>query len=157
MSASCNWRIRAANSNDAAGLESCMHAAYAPYKSRMRGLLLPPLESDYDSEIREYPTWVAESDGKDGKDGKIVGGLIMDFDTHYATLSNIAVDPTFQGQGLGRGLMAYAETKAREKKCSRICLATHVLLTENQSLYNHLGWKKTGSDETRIYFEKELA
>lgn len=109
------------------------------------------MDVDYSSEIDEFPTWVAEHDGK------IVGGLIMMFDQDYALISNVAVHPDFQGQGLGGGLMEFAETKAREKQYSELRLATHVLLTENLSLYLHLGWTEVDRDDVRVYMRKAIA
>ena len=127
-----------------------MSAAYSSYASRMGDISLPPLETDYASEIENYPTWVAELDGE------IVAGLIMAFDKDAASISNVAVHPNAQGQGLGRILLDFAEQQARIKGYSQLALATHVLLTENISLYEHLGWKISGRDQTRVYFEKSI-
>tara|TARA_R110001592_G_scaffold291221_1_gene560585 strand:- start:53 stop:499 length:447 start_codon:yes stop_codon:yes gene_type:complete len=146
-----NWTIRTANLDDAEGLENCMRAAYSFYDERMVDQILPPLVIDYAYEIRNYPTWVAESDGK------IVGGLIMSFENSRATLSNIAVDPCFQGHGLGRGILEFAEKKATELGFNKIHLATHELLTENLAIYKHLGWKEAGREEPKIFFEKEIS
>ncbi len=127
-----------------------MESAYAAYQERMDGERLPPMDVDYQSEIRDYPTRVVESRGN------IVGGLIMSFDNDEASISNIAIDPGYQGQGIGGGLLSFATSKAREDGFSELRLATHVLLHENLSLYRHLGWVETGSDETRVYMAKKL-
>jgi len=108
------------------------------------------MDVDYSSEIKKYPTWVAECNGN------VVGGLIMTFEQGHASLSNIAVHPEFQGQGLGRGLMEFAESQAKEKQYSELRLATHVLLTENVSLYRHLGWTEIDRDEVRVYMRKAI-
>jgi len=128
-----------------------MHSAYSIYKERIKGQTLPPLEVNYATEINNFPTWVAESNGK------IVGGLIMCFDNARATLSNIAVNSDFQGHGLGRSLLDYAESKAKEHGFKKLHLTTHVLLTENLEIYKHLRWKETNREEPRIFFEKELS
>ena len=143
-------KIRNANLNDAEDLERCMHRAYSIYEERMGNQALPPLEIDYANEIENYPTWVAESNGK------IVGGLTMFFNDGLATLSNIAVDSDFQGHGLGRSLMTFAENEARNRGFAKLNLATHTLLTENLAIYKHLGWKETNQEDMRIFFEKEL-
>ena len=70
--------------------------------------------------------------------------------------ANIAVDPDFQGQGVGGGLMKFAETVAKEKAYPELRLATHILLTENISLYEHLGWSVIERDEVRVYLKKEI-
>jgi ribosomal protein S18 acetylase RimI-like enzyme len=142
--------IRQATAEDAEGLKNCMASAYAGYQDRMGGARLPPMDVDYSSEIENYPAWVVESEGG------ILGGLIMVFDNNQASIANIAVNPKFQGRGIGGELMRFAETKAREKNFSELRLTTHVLLEENISLYRYLGWEETDRDETRVYMKKEI-
>ena len=144
------WDIREAIPEDSDNLETCMVSAYAPYQERMGGIRLPPLEVNYSSEIDNFPTWVIESQGN------ILGGLIMVFEKDEASIANIAVDPKSQGQGLGSALMSFAELKAKEKHYSTLHLATHVLLNENISLYQHLGWVEINRDETTVYFKKAM-
>ena len=145
------WHIRVARSKDADGLQRCMRAAYSVYSERMGDTSLPPLETDYASEIENFPTWVAEAEKK------IVGGLTMSFDNSRATLSNIAVSTDFQGFGLGRGLMAFAEAEAKRRGFTKLHLATHELLSENLAMYRHLGWTETKRKDSRVFFEKELS
>ena len=144
------WTIRKAVAGDSVGLQACMEAAYAPYISRMGGKHLPPMDVDYSLEIKNFPSWVAELDGT------IAGGLIMLFEEEYASIANIAVHPEFQGQGLGAALMKFATSKAKEKNYSEFRLSTHVQLTENISLYLHLGWSEIARDDVRVYFMKEI-
>ena len=144
------WIIRKAVIEDATGLQRVMESAYSAYQERMGGERLPPMEVNYSSEIRDYPTWVAESNGS------IVTGLIMVFEDDFASIANIAVHPDFQGQGVGGGLMKFAETVAKEKAYPELRLATHILLTENVSLYEHLGWSEIERDDVRVYMKKNL-
>ncbi len=146
-----DWKIRDATSADSDGLKICMESAYSAYQERMGDERLPPMDVDYLSEIRNYPSWVVESQGK------IVGGLNMPFDNDEASISNIAVDPDYQGQGIGGGLLSYAESTATANGFSELRLTTHVLLHENISLYRHLGWMETGRDETRVYMAKKMS
>lgn len=145
-----NWEIRPATDHDALGLQACMETSYSSYLMRFSGARLPPMEVDYAQEIENYPVWVAESDRS------IVGGLVMVFDDLQANLANIAVHPNFQGKGLGKGLMHFAEIMAKERGYTELHLATHVFLTENVSLYLHLGWDEVSRDETRVYMQKAL-
>jgi GNAT superfamily N-acetyltransferase len=142
--------IREAIPGDAVGLKNCMESAYTAYQGRMDGVRLPPMDVDYFSEIKSYPSWVVESEGN------ILGGLIMVFENDLASIANIAVDPGFQGQGIGGALMKFAESKARESSFTELQLATHILLKENISLYRHLGWEETGRDESRVFMKKEI-
>lgn len=145
-----NWQIRSATVDDATALHKCMILAYAGYQERMQGRRLPPMELDYRAEISEYPTWVAEYNDN------IVGGLTMIFKPDDAAIANIAVHPDFQGQGLGKGLMNFADAQARQRNYSQLCLATHVLLSENVSLYRHLGWIEYDRDDVRVYMRKYI-
>jgi N-acetylglutamate synthase-like GNAT family acetyltransferase len=146
-----SWTIRKAVLSDAESLNECMQAAYEIYTSRLSGRALPPMEVDYREEIRSFPVWIAESDGT------LVGGLILMPENGHMTIANIAVHPQFQGNGLGRGLLEFGEIEAKKKGYSELHLATHILLTENFSLYSHLGWSETGRDESRVYMKKNIA
>ena len=127
-----------------------MELAYATYQGRMGGKRLPPMDVDYFSEIQNYPTWVVESNGL------ILGGLIMVFEENQASIANVAVDPGAQGKGIGKALMGFAESQARKKGLSELHLATHMLLSENISLYKHLGWEITDEDDTKVFMKKML-
>jgi N-acetylglutamate synthase-like GNAT family acetyltransferase len=144
------WHIRKALPGDAAGLQASMKSAYAGYEERMAGVRLPPMGLDYASEIKDFPTWIAESDGM------IAGGLTMIFKDAKASIANIGVRPDCQGQGIGGGLMHFAEEQARERGHSELHLATHILLTENVSLYIHLGWSEIERDERRVKMRKSI-
>jgi GNAT superfamily N-acetyltransferase len=145
-----SWTIRKAIASDGKALAECMHAAYTIYRERLSGKTLPPLTVDYEEEICSYPVWVAISDGT------VVGGLIlMPVDDHMK-VANVAVHPHFQGHGLGRGLMELAEAEAKRRGYSELRLATHLLLTENLSLYTHLGWSETGRDKDRVHMKKNI-
>ena len=146
-----SWTIRKAKISDAEALTSCMQAAYNIYLSRLDGVALPPMIVDYEEEIRSYPVWIAESDKL------LIGGLILMAEDKYMTIANIAVHPEFQGNGLGRGLMEFGEKQAKQKGYSEVRLATHILLTENLSLYTHFGWSEIGRDESRIFMKKDIS
>jgi N-acetylglutamate synthase-like GNAT family acetyltransferase len=144
------WQIRGATREDADGLEKCMQSAYAPYRERMGGVRLPPMDVDYTSEIENYPTWVVESEGD------ILAGMIMIFEKEHASIANVAVNPRFQGQGIGGELMKFAESKAKERNFTELYLTTHKLLKENLSLYRHLGWKEICRDNTKVFMKKKI-
>ncbi|MFT5114521.1 MAG: N-acetylglutamate synthase-like GNAT family acetyltransferase [Parasphingorhabdus sp.] len=103
-----SWIIRQAQTSDSSALQTCMQSAYAFYQTRLNGLRLPPMDVDYLEEIQNYPTWVAVNEGQ------VVGGLILIFTDKCATIANVAVHPENQGQGLGRRLMDFVDSIARE-------------------------------------------
>ena len=145
-----SWTIRKAGVSDGNALAECMHAAYVIYTKRVGGTTLPPLTVDYKEEIDSFPVWVAISDGA------VVGGLILMPEEDHMTVANVAVHPHFQGHGLGRGFMELAEKEAQALGYSELRLATHVVLTENLSLYTHLGWSESGRDKDRVHMKKHL-
>ena len=144
------WALRKARVADAKALSECMRAAYASYGLRLTNETLPPLTVNYEDEIRAYPAWVAESDGR------LVGGLILIPEKTHLTVANAAVHPQFQGNGLGRAFMDLAEAEAKQRGYTELRLATHVAMPENVALYAHLGWSETHRVESRIYMQKSL-
>ena len=57
-------------------------------------------------------------------------------------IHRLAVDPSFQGSGIGQKLMNYAERYGREKGYISIRLDTFSLNERNQRFYTSLGYKK---------------
>ena len=72
-------------------------------------------------------------------------------------IANVAVCPDFQGNGLGRGLLEFAEAEARKQGITELRRSTHVDLTENISLYRHLGWSESGHEGHIIFMMKILS
>ena len=75
-------------------------------------------------------------------------------------LDNIAVRPDRQGSGIGRRLMAFAESEARRLGHAELRLYTHVAMTENIALYTRLGFVETGRGHQagydRVFMRKQL-
>ena len=145
------WNIRKAVIDDAKNLKICMEIAYSKYLNRLKGKRLPPMDVNYKDEIAAFPVWVAEFNKE------IVGGLVLVFEDDYVTIANVVVHPDFQRNGLGRGLMDFAESEAKRRGYLDILLATHVLLAESVSFYLHLGWSEIVRDDTRVYMKKNIS
>jgi hypothetical protein len=56
--------------------------------------------------------------------------------------------------------MEFAELRARQLRLPRLTLYTHVVMTENQAIYAHLGYReverRTTNGYHRVYMEKPL-
>lgn len=143
-----NLDIRKAIVKDSVGLQQCMKLAYSIYLDRMDSTSIPPMDINYSDEIEQHPTWVIDCDGD------ITGGITIIFEEQYLSIANISVHPDFQGQGFGGTLLEFAENSAKENSYKEMRLATHVLLTENISLYRHLGWTEYDRDNIRVYMKK---
>ena len=144
------WILRKAVAADAPALADLMRAAYGAYAQRLGDKNLPPMSADYEDEIRNYPIWVAEVDGK------LVGGLILAPQTDAMSVANVAVHPAAQGLGLGKALMAHAAQQAKAQNYDELRLTTHVALTENVVFYARLGWLEIERDDARVYMRKML-
>lgn len=129
-----NWTIRRAEHRDANALSSCIDAAYAQYTARITDL--PPLPANCAEDIAKYQVWVAEFEED------VVGGLVLIPEEDFMRLANVAVHPEHRGTGLGRALIALAETKAVEQGFREMRLNTHVRMPENIQLYTYLGWEQ---------------
>lgn len=109
---------------------------------------------DYAQRIANAQTWLLE----DG--GRIVGILVLEESADGFLLDNIAVLPEYQGKGLGRQLIEFAETEARRRGFGEIRLYTHVLMAENIALYSRVGFvethRTTEKGYDRVYMTKRL-
>ena len=128
--------IRGARPADAPRLEAIARAAYATYVPRI-GREPAPMSADYAAAIAAGHAIVIS------RGQELVGYLIgrRDADTYF--IENIAVDPAFEGRGLGRTMLRHAIAEARRLKLSALWLFTNAAMTENLGLYAHLGFVET--------------
>lgn len=146
-------RLRKAEAEDLAGIVTLVNAAYAPYAVRL-GKPPGPMLDDYAARIAAGEAQVL------AVGGALAGLLVLLERPDHLLLDNVAVDPAWQGRGLGRVLLEAAEAEARRRGRGELRLYTHLLMTENQSLYRSLGWEETHRGEeagfSRVYFRKRL-
>jgi N-acetylglutamate synthase-like GNAT family acetyltransferase len=138
--------IRQANAADLPVINEIITAAYTKYLSRME-LAPAPMLRDYAPVVQHGAVWVA---------GTPVAGLISLIPEEDSLLiENLAVHPAAQG-----ALMDFAEQQARKLRLSRLTLYTHVVMTENQAIYAHLGYRETARRSEdgyhRVFMQKEL-
>ena len=122
-STSNSTAIRNGKLQDIAALKRCIDRAYAPVKACLNDL--PDVSAGLDDDIATRTVLVAETGGK------VSGCAILSFGDGMAHLMNIAVDPDFMGQGLGKLLIGKVEELARKRgaNCIRLqhmspCLKT---------------------------------
>ena len=134
-------------------LASIAERAYRHYVARI-GLRPAPMDTDYDLAVARDEVWVAViADG-------VAGFVVLRPDGDDLLLENVAVDPPFQGQGVGRTLLDLAEQRAGSLGLDGVRLYTHAMMTENQRLYEQRGYVETrrvhevGLD--RVHYRKEL-
>jgi N-acetylglutamate synthase-like GNAT family acetyltransferase len=143
--------IRRATAADLLTVQEVMSAAYEKYLTYMDRPPAPMLR-DYVPVIEAGALWVA---------GDPVAGVIaLNLTGDTLLIENLAVRPASQGTGVGRALMDFAELRARQLEVRRLALYTHVVMTENQAIYQHLGYReverKTVDGYHRVFMEKTL-
>ena len=143
-----DWTIRRAERCDADALSACMEAAYAQYAARIADL--PPVSADCAEEIAKYQVWVAEIENR------VVGGLVLIPEEGFMLLANVAVHPDHKGAGLGRALVARAETESLDQGYCELRLTTHVDMPENVQLYRHLGWELVRRHGNKVSMKKSI-
>ena len=146
--------IRPATSRDRAIVETIVRDAYSIYLDRMDKPPGPMLD-DYGALIDQGAVSVLDEDG----DVRAILVLLPQAD--HLLLDNIAVRPDYQGSGLGRQLIGFAETEARRRGFPDLRLYTHVTMVENIALYTCLGFVETGRGREngydRVFMTKRLA
>jgi ribosomal protein S18 acetylase RimI-like enzyme len=145
--------IRPATPEDRAAVEAIVRNAYSVYLERM-GQPPGPMLDDYAAQIAAGSVSVLD------EDGEIVAIIVLLAKPDYLLLDNIAVRPNRQGTGLGRQMIAFAETEARRRSFTELRLYTHETMIENIALYTRLGFVETGRGHEagydRVFMTKRL-
>ncbi|MGH3300809.1 MAG: GNAT family N-acetyltransferase [Streptosporangiaceae bacterium] len=143
--------LRQATAADLPAVQRVIAAAYDRYLSRMDPPPAPLLR-DYGAAIDSGDVWVTGT--------PIVGLISLTPTGDVMLIENVAVDPAQQGTGLGRRLMEFAEQQATQRGIRRLALYTNEVMTENQAIYAHLGYRvtdrRTEAGYRRLYLEKTL-
>lgn len=146
--------IRPAYVADEPAIRDCAEQAFARYIPRI-GRKPAPMTDDYAARIAAGHAYVAE-DGQGGFQGYVV--FFPQGDHIY--LDSIAVRPDAAGQGVGKALLRFCESRARDLGFAQIRLCTNAAMTENLLLYPHLGFVETGRGQQdgfdRVFFAKQV-
>ena len=79
------------------------------------------------------------------KDGRLAGCIFCETQGDALYLGKLAVAPRFQGEGIGRLLMAEAEAEARARGLEALELQTRIELTENHDAFASMGFERVGT------------
>ncbi|QBD80306.1 GNAT family N-acetyltransferase [Ktedonosporobacter rubrisoli] len=145
--------IRLARPDEQETVSACVNIAFTKYVERM-GRKPVPMLADYAELIARGVVYVALLQDV------VVGVLVMMPDAEGLFIDTLALHPEYQGHGLGRRLLQFAEQYARAANLGRLHLYTNKLMTENLSFYPHLGFveveHKAEHGYQRVFFEKVL-
>jgi GNAT superfamily N-acetyltransferase len=147
------WTLRRAGPQDVAALVALQHAAYARNRELL-GVEPIPLLADYRVVLAEREVWVL-----DGNTG-VLAALILEPRSGDLLIESIATNPSSQGKGLGRALLAAAETRAQELGCATLRLFTGAPLARLIAWYGRHGYaveRREGlSDREIVHMVKRL-
>lgn len=146
--------FRRAGPADAAAIRALTHAAYAKWVPVI-GRSPKPMNADYDDAVREHLIELAHLDGA------IVGMIELIPAADHLLLENVAVDPTAQGKGIGRQLMARVEQRATDLGLPLVRLYTNKAFAANVDFYLALGYAREREEPFKggflVHFAKEVA
>lgn len=129
--------MRRATASDADAVRRLVHAAYAHYEPLL-GRTPMPMLTDYGAAVRDHEVWVL-----DAPDGSIMSVLELIERPDHLWIDNVAVDPAWQGRGLGRQLLRYADDEARRRGLPELGLLTNERYVANIAMYERYGYRET--------------
>lgn len=147
-------RIRKAKEVDIDGMHKCAVNAYQQYVDVI-GKKPAPMTADFKSQIEQGIIHITTNESNE------VDGFIVFYPiNNYMFLENIAVRSSATGKGIGQNLMQLCENEAKKLGLTAIQLYTNEKMTDNLSIYPHLGYRETELRKedgfNRVYFEKIL-
>jgi ribosomal protein S18 acetylase RimI-like enzyme len=109
--------------------------AYAPAYLPVIGTVPEPALEDYGERIGHGRVWILAHDQSSA------GVLVLEPGDDWLTVYSIAVRPAFQGLGLGRLLLDWADRRASAAGVTELRLYTNARMTKNLALYQRCGYE----------------
>jgi ribosomal protein S18 acetylase RimI-like enzyme len=145
--------IRLASREDAFVVSAITDSAYSKYIQRL-GRKPEPMTVDYTDMISKHPVHILLIGDHP------VGVLVLKHEEDQTLIWSVAVQPKYQGRGLGLRLLDHAEKEAYAHGHKSIRLYTNALFEENISLYKWLGYEETRREpflgSTLVHMTKSL-
>lgn len=153
MTSAAPFTLRRAEAADAAAVRALVRDAYARWVPVI-GREPRPMTANYETAVRLNRIDLAHLDGA-------LAGLIETVDrSDHLLIENVAVAPARHGQGLGRALLAHAETVARAAGHREVRLYTNKKFAANVALYLALGYRIDREEESAlgvtVYMSKRI-
>ncbi len=145
--------FRKAVTEDLENIRSCVKAAFSPYIPIL-GKEPGPMKEDYELAILRDEIWLSYE-----KD-KLEGFIYLIREPDHLTYEVLAVNPEFQGRGIGKKLLRFGEDKCGEYGYRDICLLTNEAFEVPKRMYPRYGYLeyKRGVEDgyRRIYYRKTI-
>jgi GNAT superfamily N-acetyltransferase len=146
--------LRLATLADVDAISALKDAAYSKYIPLI-GRKPLPMTADYSMMVIENTIWLLYVDDY------LAGVLVLEYEPETMLIYSVAIQPEYQGQGLGLRLLAWAEGQALEAGYQTIRLYTNELFTYNINLYLSLGYQETSREpmlnSTLVHMSKKLS
>ena len=146
--------LRRAVVSDAPAIRALTRLAYAKWVP-IAGREPLPMRADYEAAIRDHRIDLLY------REGDLAALIETIAETDHLLIENVAVSPAFQGQGLGRTLLAHAELLAAASGYAEVRLYTNKLFAANITLYQRLGYRIDREESlnggTAVHMSKRLA
>ena len=130
-------RMRLAGPDDLDAVMSLTERAYRPYTESFGAPPLPVTE-DYRPRIAAGGVWLMEVEAE------LAGLIVLEREADHLLIFSIVVAPHFQGRGMGRTLLRFADGVARQAGYGEIRLYTNALMARNIAIYEAYGYRETG-------------
>jgi GNAT superfamily N-acetyltransferase len=141
--------LRPAREDEADAVGALVESAFARHVEAV-GRRPAPMDDDHAARIAAGQQFV-----KDDGAGDLVSSIVLVDAGDHLVVNNVAVAPGAQGRGLGRELLAFAESEARRRGFGEVRLHTNAAMADNLTMYPKLGYTLVGR-ETRGGFHRVL-
>jgi GNAT superfamily N-acetyltransferase len=150
--------VRQARPDEADAVGALVEAAFARHIAAV-GQRPAPMDDDHAARIAAGEQYVSDADDGSGGGGLASSIVLVDAGDHLV-VNNVAVAPAYQGRGLGRALLAFAEDEARRRGYGEVRLHTNAAMADNLVMYPRLGYtevaRETQGGFHRVLFVKAL-
>lgn len=143
------FEVRSATSRDLSEVHLLTRRAYSGWE-KVLGYPPQPVDDDHAPRITRGEVLVTCNEDK------VVGVIAVEPGDDHDLIFNVAVDPDFQGIGIGRRLIAEAEDRARRRGTPTMRLYTNALMSTNIELYCNLGYSEVGRRQSPVRAESTI-
>jgi pimeloyl-ACP methyl ester carboxylesterase len=126
--------LRLATPADVPAIADLVRRAYAPWIAVI-GREPRPMSADYAVAVAAHRFDLLE------EDGRLAALIETEQHPDHLLVTNIAVDPARHGDGVGRQLLAHAETLARAADLPALRLFTNARMARNIAIYQRAGYR----------------